>query len=270
MLEHYEIDSIEQLRAVADVLRMHILNVLTDQPMTVTQLGEALGQAPAKMHYHVRELEKVGLLRLVETREKGGILEKYYQPVAKDFTVSNSLFLRANPDESLATVGAFFDQLRDDFQRAFRLAIEKKDEHFGFALDSKLLYLTLEEHAELSKKIFELFKQYEQPRGIEGEQATLGALVMHPRLENTGSATTQATDNAARATWTVGAVRYSRADLEKVLAEGQRLSIHVTGICQFAKDVSAELAEQAIEQVQVIGKIEASAAVRAVLERKRG
>lgn len=32
--------------------------------------------ARSDAHYHVRELERVGLVQLVETREKGGILEK--------------------------------------------------------------------------------------------------------------------------------------------------------------------------------------------------
>lgn len=67
----------------------------------------------------------------------------------------------------------------------------------------------------------------------------------------------------------VGAMKFSRADLEQVLAEGQRLHIHVTGICTFAQDISATLADSAIETLQVIGKIEASPAVREVLERKR-
>ena len=72
MLESYEIENIEQLRAIADMLRLRIFEMLQQKPMTVTQLGEELGEAPAKVHYHVRELEKVGLLRLVETCEKGG------------------------------------------------------------------------------------------------------------------------------------------------------------------------------------------------------
>ncbi len=65
MLEFYEIESIEQLRAIADMLRLRIFEILQQKPMTVTQLGEELGEAPAKVHYHVRELEKLGLLRLV-------------------------------------------------------------------------------------------------------------------------------------------------------------------------------------------------------------
>src|SRR6516162_2747016 len=126
MLEHYEIENIEQLRAVADMLRLRIFEVLQQRPMTVTQWGEELGEAPAKVHYHVRELEKVGLLRLVETREKGGILEKYYQPIAREISVEKSL-LSAPPDEALAMTGALLNQMKDGFQGAFRESLKQKD-----------------------------------------------------------------------------------------------------------------------------------------------
>jgi DNA-binding transcriptional ArsR family regulator len=270
MQERYEIDSIEQLRAIADVLRIRIVDVLHDQPMTVTQLGDVLGEAPAKIHYHVRELEKVGLLRLVETREKGGILEKYYQPVARDFSVSNSLFLRASPDESLAAIGAWFDQLKDGFHRAFRIAIEQKEDAPNLQLNDAILYLTAEEHRQLCKQVYELFKHYDQRRGIEGEQAVLGTFISFPRDVAAKATQTQAqpANESIRNIWMVGSMQFSRADLEQVLADGQRLHVHVTGICQFAKDISAELANSAIEQLQVIGKLVATPAVREVLERK--
>jgi DNA-binding transcriptional ArsR family regulator len=101
MLERYEIETLEQLRAIADVRRLRIVDLLREQPLTVTQLGERMGLAPAKVHYHVRELEKVGLLRLVETREKGGILEKYYQAIAREVCVPDGLLLTAPSDETI-------------------------------------------------------------------------------------------------------------------------------------------------------------------------
>src|SRR5713101_1619989 len=123
MLERYDIENIEQLRAVADLLRLRIIDTLVKQPMTVTQLGEMLGEAPAKIHYHVRELEKVGLLKLVETREKGGILEKYYQPIAREISVKKQLFA-GPPDEAMAAIGTLLNQVKEGFQRAFRMARE--------------------------------------------------------------------------------------------------------------------------------------------------
>ena len=267
MQERFEIDSIEQLRAIADALRMRIIDTLQGQPMTVTQVGEMLGMAPAKIHYHVRELEKVGLLKLVETREKGGILEKYYQPIAKDITVSQSLFLRIEPHESLAATAAWFDQLRDSFQRVFRVAIEKKEDQPVLQLSSAVLYMTIEEERQLCQQINDLFKQYEQPRGREDEQAFVSSYVNYPR--DLAMKAPQPVNEPTKNAWMGGVAQFNRADLEQALAQGQRLRIHVTGICKFARDISVELADSAVEQVQVIGKIEASAAVREVLERKR-
>src|SRR5579863_3964276 len=127
VLEQYEIENIEQLRAVADLLRLRIIDMLGKQPMTATQLGERLGEAPAKMHYHVRELEKVGLLKLVETREKGGILEKYYQPVARELSVNKAL-LAVPSDESTAMLRTLLGQITEGFLRQFHHAVEQKSE----------------------------------------------------------------------------------------------------------------------------------------------
>src|SRR5437773_3493469 len=107
--------------------RVRILDLLTESPLTVTQLAERMHLAPAKIHYHVRELERVGLLRLVETREKGGILEKYYQPVAHDFSVQKQLF-SAPVDEAMSTITTWFNQIREGFLKAFRKVLERKEE----------------------------------------------------------------------------------------------------------------------------------------------
>src|SRR5437588_2418445 len=150
MLENYEIETIEQLRAIADMRRARILELLRDHPMTVTQLGELMGEAPAKIHYHVRELERVGLLRLVETREKGGILEKYYQPIAREFSVEKRLF-SAPLDEAMTTLSSLFGQIKESFLRAFRKALEQKEEHPRLSLGFIRVYLTVEEQERLSK-----------------------------------------------------------------------------------------------------------------------
>lgn len=268
MLESYEINTLEQLRAVADTLRIHIIDLLVDRPMTVTQLGEALGLAPAKIHYHVRELEKVGLLQLVEKREKGGVLEKYYQPIARDFSVSKELFMTAPHDDSLAVLGAYIDQIKGGFQSAFRAALEHKDEHSFPSLGGSHLYVTSEEHKQLFDQILALVKQYESPRGIEGEQEMNIAVIAYAQADaqqRPAPAGVITTKN----TWSVGALNYNRQDLEQVVAEGRRLNLNVTGICTFADDISADLADRAIEKFTLIGRLEAPPNVRDILMKKR-
>jgi DNA-binding transcriptional ArsR family regulator len=271
MLESYEIHTVEQLRAVADVLRIQIIEALIEQPMTVTQVGELLGIAPAKIHYHVRELEKVGLLQLVETREKGGILEKYYQPIARDFSVAYGLFLSASSDDSLAATGAYIDEVKLGFQRAMRASLERKDEQPFLMLGSGRLYVTKEEHKEIEKKIVDLFKAYETRRGIEGEQLATYTVIGYPLAASQQDTLSSESEEAllTEGGWTVGSVSFNSSDLEKVVAEGRRLRLNVTGICTFGDDISPELADQAIAELHLVGKLKASPAVRDVLLGKR-
>ena len=265
MLEYYEIENIEQLRAIADLLRLRIIDTLVKRPMTVTQLGEALGEAPAKMHYHVRELEKVGLLKLVETREKGGILEKYYQPVARDLSVNKAL-LSAPSDESTAMLRTLLGQISESFLREFRRTVERKSEKLEQAIGLSRLYMTGDEQAQFWKQMAELSRPYETPRGNEGEREVLAATLIYPESASGGATITELA--ATSKVWVVGTASYDRADLEKTLAEGKRLNIEVVGICNFADDVTPDLADQAICHLHVIGVLNASPAVREVLMRK--
>lgn len=268
MLERYEIESIEQLRAIADLLRVRIVDLLRNQPMTVTQLGDALGIAPAKAYYHVRELEKVGLLHLVETREKGGILEKYYQPVAREITVEKSL-LSAPPSEAIAVMENLLGQIHDGFLRAFRRVLDHRDEKPPLSIGISRLYLTPAEQEQLSKQLAELFRPYEQRRGGEGEREFLTALLAYPEADASDVVASIALA-APQEAQVVGTASYTRADLEKALAEGKRLHINVVGICRFADDVSAELAGEALASVHIIGKLIASPAVRKIVLSKQG
>lgn len=276
MLECYEIENIEQLRAIADMLRVRIVDLLQKKPMTVTQLGEELGLAPAKVHYHVRELEKVGLLHLAETREKGGILEKYYQPIAREISVEKSL-LSAPPDEALAMISTWLNQIKDGFQQAFRRALEQraleqKEVKPNLSIGFTHIYLSPEEQQQLFKQIGELLRPYEERRGIEGEQEMASSLIVYP----VGASLTrqqpptlqQVALPSSEKTWTIGAAGYNRADLEKLLAEGRRLHLNVIGVCRFADDVSADIAERAIEHFEIVGKLIASNGVREVLMAK--
>ena len=69
----------------------------------------------------------------------------------------------------------------------------------------------------------------------------------------------------ARRTLVLGLQQFGRADLERALAAGQMLQIHVLGLARIANDVSPELARATIQSVEVLGAFHASAAVRHAL-----
>ncbi|MDR5703070.1 MAG: winged helix-turn-helix domain-containing protein [Armatimonadota bacterium] len=55
---------------------------------TVEQLADEFGEASGRIHYHVKLLERHGLIKLVKTNQKLGIVEKYYRAVASAFELA--------------------------------------------------------------------------------------------------------------------------------------------------------------------------------------
>ena len=69
----------------------------------------------------------------------------------------------------------------------------------------------------------------------------------------------------ARRSMVLGLQRYTRRDLENVLAAGEQLHIHVLGLATIDDDVPAQLARQTIASVVVLGALRASREVKAAL-----
>lgn len=80
--EALTIDTIEQLKAIADPLRQQLLHEFAKRPVTTKQVAVALGYQPTRLYHHVSKLERSGLIRLVETRPVRGATEKYYEAAA--------------------------------------------------------------------------------------------------------------------------------------------------------------------------------------------
>jgi DNA-binding transcriptional ArsR family regulator len=82
------VTDLAQIRALADPLRLRILGALSGPPRTTKQVAGVLGEKPTKLYHHVAALERVGLVRLKQTRGVRGATEKYYQAVAARFQVA--------------------------------------------------------------------------------------------------------------------------------------------------------------------------------------
>jgi putative molybdopterin biosynthesis protein len=79
-MQQFEIiKSFEQIKLLADIRRLAILRKLMAGPATLTQLGEELGEHPAWVRHHVKQLELAGLVELVETHITSGVVEKFYR-----------------------------------------------------------------------------------------------------------------------------------------------------------------------------------------------
>lgn len=76
-----------QFKVLGDERRVQILRMLMAEPATLSQLGERLGMHPAKVRYHLKQLESAGLVSLSATNLVRGFVEKYYLASARAYQV---------------------------------------------------------------------------------------------------------------------------------------------------------------------------------------
>ena len=84
-LDVLELDRPEQLKALGHPLRLKVLQVLgeTGTPLTNRELAQRLNVDPGHLHFHVRMLNRAGLIERAEAAGR----EKPYRPVAKHLRV---------------------------------------------------------------------------------------------------------------------------------------------------------------------------------------
>ena len=97
ILEEYD-----QLKSLSDPLRCRIVSLLIAKSYTGQQLSQELDIPRAKIHYHLNELEKNGLIAVVKNEVKNGIIQKFYRSLARGFIPAAHLL--PNSEE----VGDFF------------------------------------------------------------------------------------------------------------------------------------------------------------------
>jgi DNA-binding transcriptional ArsR family regulator len=84
----------EKVRAALSPLRRQLLNLL-QEPASGTQLAAALDLPRQRVNYHLRELEKAGLVELVEERQRRGCVERILRATAGSFVVDPAVMGRA-------------------------------------------------------------------------------------------------------------------------------------------------------------------------------
>jgi DNA-binding transcriptional ArsR family regulator len=67
------------VRALAHPLRIRLLAMLRERRASPMELSSRLGEPIGNVAYHVRTLHNLGLIKLVDTRQRRGATEHYYE-----------------------------------------------------------------------------------------------------------------------------------------------------------------------------------------------
>ncbi|WP_347238120.1 helix-turn-helix domain-containing protein, partial [Dietzia sp. DQ11-38-2] len=90
------IDSAEAATAALAPMRTRLLAELAE-PGSATTLAARLGVPRQKLNYHLRQLEKHGLVELVEERRRGNVTERILRASSSSFVVSPGVMGRVQP-----------------------------------------------------------------------------------------------------------------------------------------------------------------------------
>lgn len=176
-----EITDPKAIRALAHAARLEVISELysTQLSRTATELAVQTGLTPSAMSYHLRALQKWGIV--VPAAASGDARERRWKAAGTDVTI-NSGGGAASPE--FAVLDLELDAFRRR-ARAYRHTREEKRGNGGqteaptaVVLASSLLYLTREQQAELTQRLFALLREYEleDPRRIPPGSERMAAM----------------------------------------------------------------------------------------------
>lgn len=108
------------LKALADPLRLHMLEVLAKDPSrtwTVKELAAQMRQPVTRLYHHMKLLEAADLVIDAETRIVSGIVEHRYRCAQRSIKLDEGMFGGAETrDASIATASGVVEQAREDLE----------------------------------------------------------------------------------------------------------------------------------------------------------
>jgi len=185
------LQSLSSAAAVLDATRLQILAGLRE-PGSAAGVARALGLPRQRVGYHVRALEKEGLLEYVGERRTRGTAERLLQASARAYVVS---------PEALGTLGATRAEVQDRFSSAYQVtaaartvrdlailqagAAKAEKRLPTLTLETEVHFASAEEESafarELTEALLQLAARYHRPQAARGRSFRF-LLAGHPAL----------------------------------------------------------------------------------------
>jgi len=107
-------------RLLPDGSKEEILNLVAQEPKTISQLADALKLSPPSVHTHINDMMKSELLRESEEWEKKYPTERYYEPNFPVFRAQECAEFKALCEEISKEVVTLLEGKRQKMESAFR------------------------------------------------------------------------------------------------------------------------------------------------------
>ena len=162
------------------------------QPASATTLAARVGLARQKVNYHLRALERHGLVELVEERRKGNMNERLMQATAVSYVISPSALALVQPDPSRSPdrLSAFWllalaARLVRDVGALIAGGSLARQRIATFALHAEVRFATAADRAafseELASSVAGLVAKYHDATAERGRQHSV-LVAIHPTI----------------------------------------------------------------------------------------
>lgn len=177
--EVFTITDIETLKAVSTSFRQNLMRLMADKPRTAKDMARELDMPPSRLYYHLNQLLKLGIIRVVKTQIVSGIVEKHYQLSARTFRVDRAL-LAPGSDLEKAGIEAVLAGTLDTAEKEIRQGVDagvidmrkKAPEPGATFIGHAIASLTSEQYSYFLQRFFELYQEVEQMSNASDEDAT--------------------------------------------------------------------------------------------------
>ena len=118
------LDQFSKIKVLADPRRLKIIQLLMAKPASLTQLGQMLGQHPARIRHHIQKLEEAGLIELNEITITRGVTEKFYKAKAGAYLLQKMILPEDSTRKTIIISGSHdlaVDMLCRDLETNFNI-----------------------------------------------------------------------------------------------------------------------------------------------------
>jgi DNA-binding transcriptional ArsR family regulator len=193
MLDVAVIEDAAAAEATLDPLRAQLLAELAE-PGSASSLAARVGQPRQKVNYHLRELERHGLVQLVEERRKGNMTERVLQATASSYVISPAALPAVAPDPqrspdrlSARWLLAVAARLVSDVGALITGATRAGKRVPTFALDGEVRFASAADRAafagELTNAVIGLVGKYHDD-AVQGGRKFRVVVAVHPALDS--------------------------------------------------------------------------------------
>ncbi|WP_046767789.1 ArsR/SmtB family transcription factor [Jiangella alkaliphila] len=178
--------------ASLDPMRTRLLAELAE-PQSATMLATRVGLARQKVNYHLRTLERHGLVELVEERRKGNVTERVLQATAASYVISPTALAAVQPDPSRSPdklsarwLLALASRLVRDVGLLLTASTKARKRVATFAVDGEVRFASATDRAafaeELAGAVTALVGKYHD-ESAEGGRTHRIVVAVHPSVD---------------------------------------------------------------------------------------